>query len=751
MCRQTIVLSLLLFAYQAAPNEANEFKVSGRIIFPKDGVYTHIPENSCLVVKVFQNIQCITTPCNTPQSGKLVTRNVQILNNTFEYEVTCKHLDAPLYAISSQLHIGWCPTEDYTGGYIKEGDYDIKWAYDFTIKGNETNKNVPDIELEPYIKNLCGAERCSVKKESCQMNSNGTPYCHCLDQNGCGTLQPEKEYFKLSGKILFPTNGVYTHIPKHSCLVVKVYKNILCFTTPCNIPQSGKSVTHNVQILNNTFEYEVTCKHLNASSYAISTQFHIGWCPTANYTGGYIKRGDYHNAWGYHFIMRKNETNKNGQDMKMEPYIKSLCGTERCMLRNESCRINDNGKAYCHCNDQIGCGRTTVPTTTTTTTKSTSIKTTQTSSVPISLTIPTAPTNETITRSTVTTTTKTTTDKITINSTPGQAHGIVLAGAAVLPSKGIYPPALPTESCLHIKVWDKPNCMDDCGRKMVVHTTIKNLSIKNGTILYIDRIDHLNVGEEYSVSAILNVGWCYKEKDGVQIKSDDYVSDTSNIFRIRSGVKYYYVDINMKNNGKYHCGATMCYATEKCMNNDFFSKSYCQCPYDYACANPSEWICANDGKSYSSECKMRRADCSSRTLQKVRDGKCEDAVTSNASNGEKEKDMVMISSISGSVFLLLIVLLIAMLVCLSRRKINAMSGNVQENNGNGLAGSIKKKKILEDFAANEHEKEQRVTENVYVDISPTRVKAPPSYKEYEFDKPPVYEDIRCFENNAYKI
>lgn len=51
-----------------------------------------------------------------------------------------------------------------------------------------------------------------------------------------------------------------------------------------------------------------------------SSQLHIGWCPSPDYKGPYIEKGDYENEFGYHFQMRGYEIEYNASDMKMVPY-----------------------------------------------------------------------------------------------------------------------------------------------------------------------------------------------------------------------------------------------------------------------------------------------------------------------------------------------------------------------------------------------------------------------------------------------
>ncbi|XP_057296146.1 uncharacterized protein LOC130625086 [Hydractinia symbiolongicarpus] len=168
-------------------------------------------------------------------------------------------------------------------------------------------------------------------------------------------------------------------------------------------------------------------------------------------------------------------------------------------------------------------------------------------------------------------------------------------------------------------------------------------------------------------SAILNVGWCYSEQDKEQIQSNDYVSNTSNIFQIRSGDKYYHVDITMEKNEN-----------------------------------------SGGGKSI--------------------DGKVGD------------KNYIFVSAIGGVGFLFVILLLVCVAcVCKGRKRAN--SENARRSNNKSPMGSLRKDRIMVDFAVNEYNKRQKAKENVYVDLPAYRTEAPPSYTVFEDKKSPIYDEI----------
>lgn len=200
------------------------------------------------------------------------------------------------------------------------------------------------------------------------------------------------------------------------------------------------------------------------------------------------------------------------------------------------------------------------------------------------------------------------------------------------------PTSFPKKSCLAVKFEDTSRA--DASAVQVANQLIEEADLKltNGMLSYNMSFVKPTPGE-YSVSAVLNMGWCSRNGDD-WMHGGDYLTTTTFNVEVTAQKNLYEADIELEHyqtanhnahNAKrdddpcYHasCRDSIC--------RSFGNGSYvCTKVFGVPCAMPMcsaiyEPICADNGKTYENECLMSADKCKGGLkieINKVHDGEC---------------------------------------------------------------------------------------------------------------------------------
>lgn len=201
-------------------------------------------------------------------------------------------------------------------------------------------------------------------------------------------------------------------------------------------------------------------------------------------------------------------------------------------------------------------------------------------------------------------------------------------GYLLLPEKGDYSKIQTSLlSCVHLQLYPKDFICNEghCPDQIIWAAKIPVTNVVGFRMEY-----HLNIFElpkgEYLFRATMNIGWCSQTdlRSDILHQGDYYTHERHYIDLNKFDENHIYQkDLQLKAHQKYHCGDKMCYLKEKCRTDDVTNEKRCEC-MPYACPDLSrpQWVCANNGRTYSSECWMKASDCFSGTVYKVHKGRC---------------------------------------------------------------------------------------------------------------------------------
>lgn len=201
-------------------------------------------------------------------------------------------------------------------------------------------------------------------------------------------------------------------------------------------------------------------------------------------------------------------------------------------------------------------------------------------------------------------------------------------GYLLLPEKGDYSKIQTSLfSCVHLQLYPKDFICNEghCPNQIIWASRIPVTNVVGFRMEY-----HLNIFElpkgEYLFRATMNIGWCSRTdlRSDILHQGDYYTHERHYIDLNKFDENHVYKkDLQLKAHQKYHCGDKMCYLKEKCRTDDVTNEKRCEC-MPYACPDLSrpQWVCANNGRTYSSECWMQASDCFSGTVYKVHKGTC---------------------------------------------------------------------------------------------------------------------------------
>ena len=77
---------------------APTFSLHGQVSLPRGRDYSQIPSDTCVHIRVQENIQC-SEMCDIPVLGSAVIRDFEVVHDKIRYNVTVKRTAVGLYAV----------------------------------------------------------------------------------------------------------------------------------------------------------------------------------------------------------------------------------------------------------------------------------------------------------------------------------------------------------------------------------------------------------------------------------------------------------------------------------------------------------------------------------------------------------------------------------------------------------------------------------------------------------------------------